>query len=161
MVAACTFLVRIPSFCRTCELRFTLVNQSTLVHRTAIHDELAENKQQLLQAHGRAIMKAVLWGFAGVAPRSVVPNLIEMLGTLIVRCDGLVVGRWISEILFAVSPILWESAPRQLMMEWQDDFVPSKATPQAKERLIKSLLGYVLVRALCLFRFVMGGSVAV
>ena len=54
-----------------------------------------------MQVHGRGIMKAVLQGFAGVAPRrsvpgnvppffqlltiapkSVVPNLVEMLGIL-------------------------------------------------------------------------------
>ena len=57
--------------------------------------------------HGRALMRAVLQGFAGVAPRSAVPNLIEMLGTLINRSSGVdggsgAAGEWMREILFSV-----------------------------------------------------------
>lgn len=63
---------------------------------------------QLLQSHGRAIMRAILEGFAGVAPRSSMPNLIEMLGTLLLNRSGDVeginsAGTWMAEILFAVS----------------------------------------------------------
>lgn len=51
------------------------------------------------------MMRAILQGFAGVAPRSVVPNLIEMLGMLMNRsvgsgADG--AAKWMQDILFAV-----------------------------------------------------------
>lgn len=55
-------------------------------------------------------MRAVLQGFAGVAPRSVVPNLIEVLGTLMSRAgtsvetnDSGTAGEWMKEIIFSVS----------------------------------------------------------
>lgn len=69
-----------------------------------------------MAAHGRAIMQAVLEGFAGVAPRSAVPNLIEMLGTLLSRANGLEGGvgggapQWMKDILMSVSKGLPTSA---------------------------------------------------
>jgi hypothetical protein len=54
-------------------------------------------------------MRAILHGFAGVAPRSVVPNLIEMLSTLLSRAtsnDPALEGgavQWMKDILNAVS----------------------------------------------------------
>lgn len=52
-------------------------------------------------------MRAILEGFAGVAPRSAMPNLIEMLGTLLNRSGDVEsvngAGAWMAEILFAVS----------------------------------------------------------
>lgn len=53
-------------------------------------------------------MHAVLAGFAGVAPRSVLPNLIEMLGTLLTRASdprgagGGGATQWMDEILMSV-----------------------------------------------------------
>ncbi|KAF9456910.1 armadillo-type protein [Collybia nuda] len=114
LVSACTFL-------------------SILIHRSSTNQILLAEKDRLMQAHGRSITKAVLEGFASVAPRSVVPNLIELLGTLLSRAGGgtgggggaggSVAATWISEILFA------------------DNFVPSKATPEVKEKFIKAVLG--------------------
>lgn len=109
LVAACNFL-------------------STLIHRSSVVDELSGPKSLLMAKHGRALMRAVLQGFAGVAPRSAVPNLIEMLGTLINRSSGVdggsgIAGEWMREILF--SP----------------DFVPSKAGPEVKEKFIKAVAG--------------------
>jgi hypothetical protein len=52
-------------------------------------------------------MRAVLEGFAGVAPRSVVQNLIELLGTLLNRASGAEVGggaqQWMKDVLLSVS----------------------------------------------------------
>ncbi|KAF8883564.1 hypothetical protein BD779DRAFT_829130 [Infundibulicybe gibba] len=98
---------------------------SSLILQSSVLDELVQNKDQLLAAHGRALMRAVLVGFASVAPRSAVPNLIELLATLLGRPgDGAGrTGVWMREILFA------------------EDFVPSKAGPDAKEKLIKAVLG--------------------
>ncbi|KAJ6620534.1 armadillo-type protein [Mycena sp. CBHHK59/15] len=103
LVAACTFL-------------------GCLIHRTSLYDELAAQRQHLVQLHGRAIMRAVLCGFAGVAPRTTGPNLIELLSALLTRFPN-ECRVWIPEILYA------------------DDFVPSKAGPEVKDRFIKSVVG--------------------
>lgn len=71
--------------------------------------------------HGRALMRAVLQGFAGVAPRSAVPNLIEMLGTLVNRSCGIdggsgTAGEWMREILFSVCCTLGLVIHRALLM---------------------------------------------
>ncbi|KAJ7737614.1 hypothetical protein DFH07DRAFT_985486 [Mycena maculata] len=60
LVAACTFL-------------------GTLIHRTALYAPISPELLQQLQVHmicvhGRAIMRAVLCGFAGTAPRSATPQ---------------------------------------------------------------------------------------
>ena len=56
-------------------------------------------------------MRAVLQGFAGVAPRSAVPNLIEILGTLLSRAtDAGPVGnatQWMKDILMSVCQSLF------------------------------------------------------
>jgi len=86
---------------------FFLMLQSSLIHRTCIHEELTPDKTVLIQRHGRSIMRAILCGFAGVAPRSATPNLIELLSTLVTRCLG-ECKVWITEILFAVSCFLFK-----------------------------------------------------
>ncbi|KAF8962197.1 armadillo-type protein [Flammula alnicola] len=100
---------------------------STLIHRSSVSDELSAHKTALLTTHGRALMRAVLQGFAGVAPRSVVPNLIEILGTLLSRAGDAGPGggatQWMKDILMA------------------EDFVPSKAGPEAKTKFIKAVAG--------------------
>ncbi|KAJ7869872.1 hypothetical protein B0H14DRAFT_3440354 [Mycena olivaceomarginata] len=73
LVAACTFL-------------------GTFIHRIAPYAPLSAGELQLLQAHmirahGRAIMRAVLCGFAGAAPRSVSANLLELPSLLVSRGD--------------------------------------------------------------------------
>ncbi|KAI0772392.1 ARM repeat-containing protein [Trametes elegans] len=95
---------------------------SSLVNRTATNDELTPAKAALAQTHGYQIMRAVLFGFAGVAPRSAMPNLIELLSTMITRYP-LESKRWIGEILFA------------------EDFYPCRATPEAKNKFIKTVFG--------------------
>lgn len=60
-----------------------------------------------MQVHGRPLMRAILCGFAGTAPRSVTPNLIELLPTLLTRhpADS---RSWISDIMFAVSIFFYQ-----------------------------------------------------
>ncbi|KAJ7017049.1 hypothetical protein C8F04DRAFT_1406335 [Mycena alexandri] len=131
LVAACTFL-------------------GTLVHRTALFAPISPELLQQLQAHlirthGRAIMRAVLWGFAGAAPRSVTSNLLELLSALVSRWDeravteaegemreGRAVGGgargWVAGIVLA------------------DDFFPSRAGQDAKERFVKTVVSSRSVR---------------
>jgi len=67
-------------------------------------------KCALVAVHGRALMRAVLQGFAGVSPRSVAPNLIEVLSTLMSRAgttvetnDSGTASEWMKEVIFSVS----------------------------------------------------------
>ncbi|KAJ7452683.1 armadillo-type protein [Mycena galericulata] len=110
LVAACTFL-------------------GTLIHRTALYAAISPEILQQLQAHmirvhGRAIMRAVLCGFAGAAPRSVTSNLLELLGALGGRGTHVGGGArgWVPGVVFA------------------DDFFPSKAGQDAKERFVKTVV---------------------
>ncbi|KAG6875593.1 hypothetical protein C0992_003155, partial [Termitomyces sp. T32_za158] len=108
------------------------ISSCNLIQRSSVDTILALDKERLLQLYGRRIMKAVIEGFASVAPRSVVPNLIEILGTLLSRAGGglgggggaggAVAANWIREILFA------------------DDFIASKATREVKESFATAIL---------------------
>ncbi|KAI0937932.1 hypothetical protein AcW1_002387 [Taiwanofungus camphoratus] len=103
LVAACTFL-------------------GSLINRTSTTDELGDAKTMLAQIHGHSMMKALLNGFAGIAPRSATQNLIELLSILVTKfpAESKV---WMTEILYA------------------DDFVQSKATNEAKDKLVKTVFG--------------------
>ncbi|EGN94778.1 hypothetical protein SERLA73DRAFT_171188 [Serpula lacrymans var. lacrymans S7.3] len=105
--------------------RYSLVSACTflaaLISKTANSDELGDASAMLIQAHGRPIMRAILCGFASVAPRSATVNLIELLMTLNSRHPA-ETRAWMNEILFA------------------DDFVQSKAGPDAKKAFIKAVV---------------------
>jgi hypothetical protein len=101
-VAACTFL-------------------GSLISRTFLAEDLGEAKTLLVQHHSRPILRALLFGFAGMAPRSAMQNLIELLATLVARCHE-EYRTWMPEILFS------------------NDFMPSKAGPEAKDKFIKAIL---------------------
>ncbi|KAI0686931.1 ARM repeat-containing protein [Cytidiella melzeri] len=101
LVASCTFL-------------------ATMINRTAAAEGLEEAKNVFAQKHGKNIMHSILSGFAGVAPRTATPNLIELLSTMLTRFP-LQSKEWINEILY--SP----------------DFMPSKATSEAKEKFVKTI----------------------
>ncbi|KAH9912340.1 ARM repeat-containing protein [Epithele typhae] len=106
--------------------RYSLASTCTflaaIINRTCITDDLGAGKTAFAQTHGAAIMRAVLFGFAGVAPRSVMQNLIELLSTMITRYP-LESKQWITAILFA------------------DDFYPCRATTEAKNKFIKTVFG--------------------
>ncbi|KAI9058664.1 ARM repeat-containing protein [Trametes sanguinea] len=95
---------------------------SSLINRTATNDDLSAAKTAFTQTHGFQILRAILFGFAGVAPRSAMPNLIELLSTMITRFP-LESKKWITDILFA------------------EDFYPCRATPEAKNKFIKTIFG--------------------
>ncbi|KAI6113429.1 armadillo-type protein [Pisolithus croceorrhizus] len=103
LVATCTFL-------------------ETLVRRTASSDELGDTSTALVHQYGQPILRAVLCGFAGVAPRSATANLIELLSTIASKHPA-ETREWMNEILFA------------------DDFVESRATPEAKRAFVKAVIG--------------------
>lgn len=51
--------------------------------------------------HGRPILRAVLTGFAGVAPRSATQNLIELLSMMVSKYPS-ETREWMNDILFKV-----------------------------------------------------------
>ncbi|RDX49711.1 ARM repeat-containing protein [Lentinus brumalis] len=106
--------------------RYSLVSVctflSSLIVRTASNDDLIGAKAAFAQAHGASIMRALLHGFAGVAPRSVLPNLLELLSTLTGKYPA-ESKQWMTSILFA------------------DDFYPCRATDDAKSKFIKAVFG--------------------
>ncbi|KAF9529893.1 armadillo-type protein [Crepidotus variabilis] len=113
--------------------RYSLISactfMSNLINRSSLTDELIVHKINLLTRHGRSIMRAILQGFAGVAPRSAVLNLIDLLSTLLHRAtgsDGDLNGgapQWMKETLMS------------------DDFIQSKAGPDAKAKFLKAVSG--------------------
>ncbi|KAG1733765.1 armadillo-type protein [Suillus occidentalis] len=103
LVATCTFL-------------------ETLIRRTASSDDLGDASTILIQGHGRPILRAVLCGFAGVAPRSATQNLIELLSIVASKFPA-ETRTWMTDILFA------------------DDFVQSKASSEAKRTFVKAIIG--------------------
>lgn len=92
-------------------------------------------------------MHAVLAGFAAVAPRSALPNLIEILGTLLTKANDTGgsggATQWMTEILMSVRHHYYQitsiSSLTNLLL--QDDFVPSKAGPEDKTKFIKAVAG--------------------
>ncbi|KAH7882096.1 armadillo-type protein, partial [Phlebopus sp. FC_14] len=105
--------------------RYSLVATCTFLARrsSAGHsDDLGDASTMLIQMHGRPILRAILCGFAGVAPRSATVNLIELLSTIVSKHPA-ETREWMNDILFA------------------DDFVQSKATPQAKREFVKAVMG--------------------
>ncbi|KAF8553854.1 ARM repeat-containing protein [Imleria badia] len=94
----------------------------TLIRRTSGSDDLGEAGTVLFRMHGRPILGAVLTGFAGVAPRSATQNLIELLSMMVSRYPS-ETREWMHAILFS------------------DDFVQSKATPEAKRAFVKAVVG--------------------
>ncbi|KAL4071677.1 armadillo-type protein [Scleroderma yunnanense] len=103
LVATCTFL-------------------ETLVRRTASSDELGDASTMLVHQYGLPILRAVLCGFAGVAPRSATVNLIELLSIIASKYPA-ETREWMNKVLFA------------------DDFVESRASPEAKRAFVKAVIG--------------------
>ncbi|KAJ7696961.1 hypothetical protein B0H17DRAFT_1177748 [Mycena rosella] len=121
LVAACTFL-------------------GTLIHRTALYAPLApallpQLQAHMIRAHGRAIMRAVLCGFAGAAPRSVTANLLELLGALVSRWDD-------KAVADAEGPGRGEGGARAWVagVVFADDFFASRAGHAEKERFVKTVV---------------------
>ncbi|KAG6334626.1 hypothetical protein ID866_4467 [Astraeus odoratus] len=106
--------------------RYSLVATCTfleqLVRRTTSSDDLGDTSTMLIHQYGQPIVRAVLHGFAGVAPRSTTPNLVELL-SIIVSKYPLEARGWMDEILFA------------------DDFVGSRVGAEAKRAFIKAVVG--------------------
>ena len=92
----------------------------------------------LVHQCGLPILRAVLCGFAGVAPRSATVNLIELLSIIASKYPA-ETREWMNKVLFAVGVILFWS--HDCTKSVQDDFVESRATPEAKRNFVKAVVG--------------------
>ncbi|THV01907.1 ARM repeat-containing protein [Dendrothele bispora CBS 962.96] len=128
----------------TLQERYSLVSASsflsTFIHRSYVHSSLETYRLQMLAVHGRTITYGVLSGLAGQAPRSAMPNLIEVLSTLLTRCVE-ESRKWIKEVLFDASASTCTMSRRVLISTLQPSFPPSKATSEDKEKFMKSVVG--------------------
>ncbi|KAF8511488.1 ARM repeat-containing protein [Hysterangium stoloniferum] len=102
--------------------RYALVSACSflmgLVRQTFADGNLSDQADALMNVHGKAIVHAILSGFAGVAPRSTLPNLIDLLALIALkRTDQCRI--WMRETLFS------------------EYFVQSQATPDAKEKFLR------------------------
>ncbi|KAI0051285.1 hypothetical protein FA95DRAFT_1676011 [Auriscalpium vulgare] len=119
-------LVRCAVTALALQERYSLVSSSTflstLISRTHASGDLGDAKDVLVQTHGPAIMHAVLAGFAGVAPKSTVLNIVEVFSMLVMKypAESRV---WMSQILYG------------------EEFVQSKAGPEAKAALVQAVFG--------------------
>ncbi|KIK52851.1 hypothetical protein GYMLUDRAFT_179628 [Collybiopsis luxurians FD-317 M1] len=110
----------------TLQERYSLVAACTFlsafINRSYTQADLAPYREQFIATYGRSIMQAILSGLAGQAPRTVGQNLIEMLSTMLTRCvaESKI---WLREVLF------------------DQNFPPSKAKAEDKERFMKAVLG--------------------
>lgn len=75
--------------------------QSVIINKTSANDDLKEAKAMFFQTHGKSIIRMILHGFAGLAPRSANPNLIELLSVMVTRTPG-ETRTWMAEVLYAV-----------------------------------------------------------
>ncbi|KAF8156219.1 hypothetical protein K438DRAFT_2026380 [Mycena galopus ATCC 62051] len=119
LVAACTFL-------------------GTLIHRVALFAPISQDLLQQLQAHmirthGRAIMRAVLCGFAGAAPRSVTPNLLELLAALVSRWDDRAVAEAEGEMREAGQVGAGRAAGREDKERFVKAVIGSRSVKKTKE----------------------------
>ncbi|KAF9782538.1 armadillo-type protein [Thelephora terrestris] len=93
---------------------------SAILNKTSSQDELSEARSTLTSNFGRGIMRGILCGLAGVAPRSVIQNLITLLVSLLTRVPG--DSRiWARDVLFG------------------SDFVQCKADGGTKEKFLTAL----------------------
>ncbi|GJJ09063.1 hypothetical protein Clacol_003285 [Clathrus columnatus] len=104
--------------------RYALVSACSFLtgflRQTLADGTLTEQADAFMNRHGKAIIHALLSDFVAVAPRSALPNLIDLLAMIILkRTDETRV--WMKEILFS------------------DYFVPCQATPEGKEKFLKSV----------------------
>jgi len=102
------------------------------------------------------VLSACCWASSSdVEIISVVQNLIDLLGTLLARAGGgtgggggaggAVAVAWMREILFAVS-VLDDVYRLDVDVGYrQDDFIPSKATAEVKEKFVKAVMQCVLL----------------
>ncbi len=86
-------------------------------------------------------MRSLLVGFAGISPKSAVPNLVELFSALVAKAP-LESKEWILDVLHGVRLDL---GMYFMVVNYvsQNDFAQSRAGPEAKDALVKAVFGRV------------------
>ncbi|KAI0033743.1 armadillo-type protein [Vararia minispora EC-137] len=104
--------------------RYSLVAASSfltsLINRIYASEDLGDSRHTLIHRHGSAIMRSLLVGFAGSAPKSTVANLGDLFAVFVSKYP-VESKAWMTQILYG------------------DDFTHSKAGAEAKETFIKTV----------------------
>lgn len=87
-------------------------------------------------------MRSLLIGFAGVSPKSAVPNLVELFSIIVAKAP-LESKDWVLDILYGVRVWLFNVVSLLVDSVLQSDFVSSRAGTEAKDALVKAVYGYV------------------
>ncbi|KAG9119599.1 hypothetical protein FRC07_005313 [Ceratobasidium sp. 392] len=104
-------LFRIVATALTLQERYSLVNacnfmgrnQTMFLRKTRNESALAEAGDALLKRQGAILMEALLLGIGGSAPRSTVPNLAELLASLVSRAPA-EARTWMNSLLMVDTP---------------------------------------------------------
>ena len=91
-----------------------------------------------MSSFGRGIMRGILCGLAGVAPRSVIQNLITLLVWLLTRVPG--DSRiWARDVLFGVRCDTIPLACAHNICQTQNDLGQCKADNETKEKFLTAM----------------------
>jgi hypothetical protein len=85
-------------------------------------------------------MRSLLIGFAGVSPKSAVPNLVELFSIIVTKAP-LESKDWVLDVLYGVCVQRFCVISRVDSVS-QNDFVQSRAGTEAKDALVKAVYGY-------------------
>lgn len=103
------------------------MTQVALLAGTRYPSPLEPAVATLLQHFGPDILRAILLSAGSEGPRSVIPNLAELLATFVTRVNGVELGQWLGGILAEAA------------------FPSAKATPESKTKLKAAILKSVIV----------------
>lgn len=103
-------------------LYFQTDSQIALFTNTRYPSPLEPIADSLIKHFGPRILRALLLSAGAEGPRSVIPNLAELLASLVTRVPGLEMAQWLKEILA------------------EEGFPDRRATQEAKSRLQMEIL---------------------
>ena len=107
---------------RICHHDIRLMGQVALLSNTRYPSPLEPAVEALLKYFGPQILRAILLSAGSEGPRSVIPNLAELLATFITRVNGIQMGEWLGVILA------------------EEGFPSEKATAESKSKLKAAIL---------------------
>jgi hypothetical protein len=96
-----------------------------LLSNTRYPSPLEPAVETLLKHFGPQLLRAILLSAGSEGPRSVIPNLAELLATFVTRVNGIEMGEWLNRILA------------------EERFPSAKTTVEAKTKLKAAILRYV------------------
>jgi hypothetical protein len=99
-----------------------LIRQVALLSNTRYPSPLEPAVETLLKHFGPQLLRAILLSAGSEGPRSVIPNLAELLASFVTRVNGVQMGEWLNGILA------------------EEGFPSAKTTGEAKTRLKTAVL---------------------